>query len=589
MTFFKTFWAALFAFIIGGLVLSMVGVLFVVGTITALSFKSPTVVEPNSILKIDFKQNIVESSELSPMNAIDFTSFKVNDNLSLLSVLTSVERAGVDDNIKGIYLDMTTLPSMSYATAEELRGALLKFKQTGKFIVAYSEFYTQGAYYLASVADKVFVNPEGEFQWRGLAMNQIFYKGLLDKLGVEPIVLRSGSFKAAVEPFVNSKMSAENKCQSQLLIYAFWDTMLESISSSRGVEAADLKKYASDLTIVEPEDALKYNLVDQLMYVDEVSEALEDFVGEDDKDLKFVNMTAYAKQTKQRMKASDNKVAVVYIDGDIISGKSKDGSVGSETIRKKIANLREDDDIKALVLRVNSPGGSALASEVMWRELALLKQEIPVVVSMGGMAASGGYYVAAPADAIFANKMTITGSIGVFGLLFNAQKGLSDKLGITSDVVKTNPYADMGSIYRSPNTAERDFGVKQVEKVYETFVSHVAQGRNLTVEDVKKVAEGRVWAGLDAKDKGLVDGFGSLTDAILLAADRASIGDDFEIYELVNDEDTFTVFLNSLSASIKNAHFKGELQESFEVYERVQTILKTKGVQAVTPYIYEIQ
>lgn len=590
MNFFKTFWATLFAFIVGSVIVSTIGVLFIIGIIAFSTVQTPVTVEPNSILKIDFSQNIVESPELSAINSIDFNTFTVNKSLTLLNVLTSLEYASIDDNIDGIYLDLNTSFTLSYAVAEEIRAALMKFKESGKFIVAYSEIYSQGALYLSSVADQIAINPEGTLMWQGLAMNQVFYKGLLDKLGVEPIILRSGSFKAAVEPFVNTQMSAENRYQSQLLLDAIWNTMLEGISDSRDIEVKKLQQYASELSIVKSADALKLKMVDKLAYFDEVQNELRSLTGQDaDEDTRLVRLADYATQVDLSIKSSDNKIAVVYLDGEIVSGKSTEGIVGSETIRKRIAQLREDDDVKALVLRVNSPGGSALAAEVMWREIDLLKEQIPVVVSMGEMAASGGYYVAAPADVIFANKMTITGSIGVFGLLFNAQKGLKDKLGITTDVVSTNPSADMGSAFRSPSRAEIAYGTRQVENVYDTFVSHVAQGRNMSVEAVDKIAQGRVWSGLDASEIGLVDGLGGLTEAILLAADRASLGDDFEVYEVVDSEDAFTALLTSLGVSIRNMKLKSKLEESFEAYQRVQTILKTEGVQAISPYIYEIQ
>lgn len=590
MNFFKTFWATLFAFIVGSVIVSTIGVLFIIGIIAFSTVQTPVTVEPNSILKIDFSQNIVESPELSAINSIDFNTFTVNKSLTLLNVLTSLEYASIDDNIDGIYLDLNTSFTLSYAVAEEIRAALMKFKESGKFIVAYSEIYSQGALYLSSVADQIAINPEGTLMWQGLAMNQVFYKGLLDKLGVEPIILRSGSFKAAVEPFVNTQMSAENRYQSQLLLDAIWNTMLEGISDSRDIEVKKLQQYASELSIVKSADALKLKMVDKLAYFDEVQNELRSLTGQyADEDTRLVRLADYATQVDLSIKSSDNKIAVVYLDGEIVSGKSTEGIVGSETIRKRIAQLREDDDVKALVLRVNSPGGSALAAEVMWREIDLLKEQIPVVVSMGEMAASGGYYVAAPADVIFANKMTITGSIGVFGLLFNAQKGLKDKLGITTDVVSTNPSADMGSAFRSPSRAEIAYGTRQVENVYDTFVSHVAQGRNMSVEAVDKIAQGRVWSGLDASEIGLVDGLGGLTEAILLAADRASLGDDFEVYEVVDSEDAFTALLTSLGVSIRNMKLKSKLEESFEAYQRVQTILKTEGVQAISPYIYEIQ
>ena len=592
MNFFKTFLASLLAFVVANVLVWMLGMIVMMGFMIGLaSGGSGPVIGSGTVLKIDLAEAITDAPVVSPLGSIDFGNFRMKTSNTILQCVDAIDNAAVDDNIEGIYLN-PGWGAVSLANIEELRAALLRFKESGKFIVSYNEVYTQRDYYLCSVADKIYMNPEGGIMWQGMASNVMFYKGLLDKLGVQPEVLRHGTFKAAVEPFIMDRMSPENRLQMERLTGSIWGELVGEIAASRGIDSSDLQRYASELMLRTPEIALEKGVVDSLVYMDQMISVLNELTGNDpesDEVPNLVTLSEYIGAMKPMShKVSDNVVAIVYADGEIIDGESVDDKIGGATIAAKLARVRQDDDVKAVVLRVNSPGGSALAAEVMWREVELLRQEKPVIVSMGGTAASGGYYLSCPADIVLADKSTITGSIGVFGLLFNAEKGLREKLGITVDVVKTNPSADMGMPFRGLSQGERLYMMDQIEKVYNTFVGHVAAGRNLSVEEVDKIAEGRVWSGVDALRIGLIDGFGGLKDAILLAADRAGVGEDFRVVQELDREDSFMVLLRSLS-NIRQSRMESEMGDTFRQYSYLKTMLSQQGVQARMPYIIEFE
>ncbi len=592
MNFFKTFLASLLAFVVANVLVWMLGMIVMMGFMIGLaSGGSGPVIGSGTVLKIDLAEAITDAPVVSPLGSIDFGNFRMKTSNTILQCVDAIDNAAVDDNIEGIYLN-PGWGAVSLANIEELRAALLRFKESGKFIVSYNEVYTQRDYYLCSVADKIYMNPEGGIMWQGMASNVMFYKGLLDKLGVQPEVLRHGTFKAAVEPFIMDRMSSENRLQMERLTGSIWGELVGEIAASRGIDSSDLQRYASELMLRTPEIALEKGVVDSLVYMDQMISVLNELTGNDpesDEVPNLVTLSEYIGAMKPMShKVSDNVVAIVYADGEIIDGESVDDKIGGATIAAKLARVRQDDDVKAVVLRVNSPGGSALAAEVMWREVELLRQEKPVIVSMGGTAASGGYYLSCPADIVLADKSTITGSIGVFGLLFNAEKGLREKLGITVDVVKTNPSADMGMPFRGLSLGERLYMMDQIEKVYNTFVGHVAAGRNLSVEEVDKIAEGRVWSGVDALRIGLIDGFGGLKDAILLAADRAGVGEDFRVVQELDREDSFMVLLRSLS-NIRQSRMESEMGDTFRQYSYLKTMLSQQGVQARMPYIIEFE
>ena len=605
MKFFKTFLASLLAFIVGCFAMYMLTIMIFAGLLAIFSSPAYTP-KTDSVLRLNVG-TVTDSPSAYPLGSIDFSSMSVRNSTSLLSALNALEYAATDPNIKGLYINLDDWTQVSGAALEELRGAVLQFKSSGKFVVAYGDSYSQMEYYLASAADKVYVNPQGTVDLHGLTMQVMFYKGLLDKLGVEPIVIRHGTYKAAVEPYITDRMSEANREQNKLLAETVWNSMLGEIAASRGLSAEGIDEWINTLSITSARVAQEKGLVDGLLYKDQVEGILSRLVsmsGDDDTDmarkieeaaadtvsgnadLEIVQFPQYAVSLLPDMsKSGSDKVAVIYADGQIVDGEGGQNDViGSEQIAGLLAEAREDDKIKAVVLRVNSPGGSALAAEVMWREVELLRQSKPVVVSMGAYAASGGYYISCPADVIFADNFTLTGSIGVFGMYMNAGKALKDKLGITVDGVNTNTYSDMGSVFRGMLAPEKAYAQNMVEQVYDTFVGHVAEGRNLTVQQVDAIGQGRVWSGRDAMRIGLVDEIGGLKSAVAVAADRAGIAADFRIEEITAPQDTFSMLLNALGG-VKTALVKKELGEGFELYDKVMRIKRTEdGVQARMPF-----
>ena len=414
--------------------------------------------------------------------------------------------------MSGIYIEPYYL-SAGIGTIEEIRNALIDFRESGKFIVSYSEIYTQSAYYLASVSDDIYLNPTGEVPLYGLGARIVFIKEAMDRLGIEAQIIRHGTYKSAVEPFMYNKMSEENREQTLAWVRSIWDHILQGISEERNIPVAKLDNIADRLALKSAEDALTNDLVDSLLYKDEVINILKELTGTDEnKDLNSISLRKYTKVTKTKdyKGLARDKIAVIYAYGDVVMGNRGEGSISSERISKAIRKARRDSTIKAIVFRVNSGGGSALASEVIWREVDLAAAVKPVVASMGDVAASGGYYILAPADTIIANPVTITGSIGVFAVLPNAQKFFNNKLGINMDVAKTNPYADIGNPFRPLEDEETGLMRFSVEKIYDTFVSHVSSGRNMTWDEVDAIGQGRVWSGANAMENGLVDAYGGL-------------------------------------------------------------------------------
>ena len=480
--------------------------------------------------------------------------------------------------------------SLGMASLEEIRDAVLRFRQSGKWVIGYSDYYTQASYYMSTAAEKVYLNPEGGVEWVGLASGVLFYKGLLDKMDLQPEVIRHGEFKAAVEPFITDRMSPANRLQMERLLGSIWGHVVRNVASARGIDSTDLQRYASELTLADGESAVRTKMVDSLAYAADMERMLCERTGADDEP-RYISLAEYVDQPKEPIKKlSKNHIAVVYAEGQIVDGKGREGLVGGNSLAARLADVRRDDRVKAVVLRVNSPGGSALASEVIWHEIEQLRQERPVIVSMGNVAASGGYYISCPADAIMASPVTLTGSIGVFGLMFNGEQTLRDKLGITVDVAKTNPSADLGMTVfgavgvRPLSSAERQFMQNGVERVYETFVGHVAEGRNMSVAAVDSIGGGRVWSGIDAVRIGLVDGFGGLREAIALAADRAGVAGDFRIVTPADELDPLSQVLRMMSAESRAELFKGEFGEIYSQYEMLQNILGAGGVQAIMPY-----
>lgn len=580
MNFFKTFLASLLAFFVANFVWFFLFIIIVAGV--AAIGSSTTIVEPKSVLKIDLSESIVDQPVNDPLAGFDPMSMNVQKSVSNMQVMNAIESAAQDDNIEGIYINLTGAGTASAALLEEVRDYITAFKESGKFVVAYGELYSQGGYYLASVADSIYLNPAGQMDWRGLAMQVMFYKGALDKLGIEPQVFRHGTFKSAVEPYIMSRMSPENRTQMETIASSIWGTMVADIAKERNLSIDSLNMFATDLSAMMAEDALATRMVDGLKYEDEVEDILREKLELDaDEDITFVTLGEYIAAKPYTPSYSDNKIEVIYAEGQIVQGTSEQGTLGSSTLADQLAEARLDEEVKAVVLRVNSPGGSALASEVIWREMELLRQQKPVIVSMGDYAASGGYYISAPADAIIADATTLTGSIGVFGLMFNAEKALNNKLGITIDVAKTNPSADMGMPFRAVSSSERAHIMRGIEQVYSTFVNHVADGRNMTFDSVDAIGQGRVWTGNDGNRIGLVDEIGGLKYAIAVAADKAECLDDYMVRESMGEPTGLAALLSSLEAHISDRKMRKEMGAMYDEYRSLRALMENEGVQAL--------
>lgn len=580
MNFFKTFLASLLAFFVANFVWFFLFIIIIAGV--AAIGSSATIVEPKSVLKIDLSESIVDQPVNDPLAGFDPMSMNVQKSVSNMQVMNAIESAAQDDNIEGIYINLTGAGTASAALLEEVRDYITAFKESGKFVVAYGEVYSQGGYYLASVADSIYLNPVGEMDWRGLAMQVMFYKGALDKLGIEPQVFRHGTFKSAVEPYIMSRMSPENRTQMETIASSIWGTMVADIAKERNLSIDSLNMFATDLSAMMAEDALANRMVDGLKYEDEVEDILREKLELDaDEDITFVTLGEYIAAKPYTPTYSDNKIEVIYAEGQIVQGTSEQGTLGSSTLADQLAEARLDEEVKAVVLRVNSPGGSALASEVIWREMELLRQQKPVIVSMGDYAASGGYYISAPADAIIADATTLTGSIGVFGLMFNAEKALNNKLGITIDVAKTNPSADMGMPFRAVSSNERTKIMRSIEQVYSTFVNHVADGRNMTFDSVDAIGQGRVWTGNDGNRIGLVDEIGGLKYAIAVAADKAECLDDYMVRESMGEPTGLAALLSSLEAHISDRKMRKEMGAMYDEYRSLRALMENEGVQAL--------
>jgi protease IV len=581
----KQFFKFMFASALG-LVLGIFLLFIILGGIGAmLGSKGEVKVEENSVLHIKLDNEIKERGIDKPFD-IDPSTFKPKTSLGLNEILASIEKAATDDRIKGIYLDMQGLPT-GMASTEEIRNALLKFKESGKWIVSYSEMYSQKAYYVASVADQIWLNPEGLVEWRGLGSQVVFLKNMFEKLELEPQIIRYGKFKSAVEPLMLDKMSEANRLQTMTYMDALWDQMLEGVAASRGKTAADLDSMAQQATIRKAEHAVEHGLVDALKYKDEVLADLRSrlSIEKEDGKINFIAIGEYkgAAKPKEDAKSGRDRVAVIYAVGGIDTGEGDDESIGSETISNEIRKARLDDKVKAIVLRINSGGGSALASDVIWRETVLAKEAKPFVVSFGDVAASGGYYIACAADTIVAQPNTITGSIGVFGVLFNAQKMLQNKFGITVDTVKTNRFADLGGPLRPLSEVEREIIQESVNDIYFDFIGKVAQGRGLTTAEVDSIGQGRVWSGKDALRIGLVDVLGGLNDAVAIAAKMAGL-EDYRVTELPEQKDAMEQIIKDLTGGGEEALLKARLGNYYTYMRDVESMMNMRGVQARMPY-----
>lgn len=530
-SFFKTLLACFVAVMAAG----FIGFILVVTSVSVLSVAlgesltgyTPRPVSGGSVLRITLDETISDNPAEAPVSASFLTgSVYVNRQLALLDVISAIDAAADDPRIEALYLNINGSPSMGPASMGELREALDAFRLSGKPLISYADSYTQGSYYLSSVADRVYLNPAGDLEWRGMASRTVFFKGLLDKLGIRSEIVRHGRYKSAVEPFTEREMSPDSRRQTERLVGSVWGGIVAQIAASRSLDSAALQRYADSLSVDTPERGVELGMIDSLLYADEVEEVMDSLIGPD---YDVIDLIDYAAWYKVPASAAGDRVEVIYAEGDIVDGYGSRDEVGGDRLSQELSEALDDDGIAAVVLRINSPGGSALASDVIAREVALLREKKPVVVSMGDYAASGGYYIAAPADMICASPFTVTGSIGVFGLMFDVGDALESNLGITTSTVGSNLSSDMGDMTRPLSGAERRYMQRAVDRTYDRFVGVVAEGRNLTTSSVDSMAQGRVWSGIDASEIGLVDVRCGLKGAIALAAESAGVYDDFTV------------------------------------------------------------
>ena len=590
----KNFLKYTLASVVGVFIAGFLGISFFIASLSTMSsvLENPTPsLKDKSILVMKLDQSIIERTTKDPFRVLRYFKFYSSEEIGLNDIIDVIKKAKKDEKIRGIYLNPVDL-SCGYATVEEIRNALIDFKKSGKFVYSYGEVFSQKAYYLVSVSDKIIMNPLGILELKGLSAQMHFYKGAMDKLGVDMQVIRHGKFKAAMEPFMRKDMSKENKLQTYTYMNSIWNQILSGISKSRNISVDKLNEIADGVSTFRTTDYLKNEgLIDTVMYKDQVLNDLKEKVRiKDDENLRTIGLSKYADvpaKTDGRGLAKE-KVAIIYASGEI--GMKSGGSsenVDYEKLSRTIREARKDTSINAIVLRVNSPGGSAYGSEVIWREVKLAAKAKPFIVSMGDYAASGGYYIAAAADTIMADHTTITGSIGIFGAVPNAQNLLKDKIGITEDWVNTNKNSNFLSVTRPMTTFEKDYFQKYIEIGYDTFISRVAEGRNMTKAQVDSIGQGRVWSSENAMKNGLIDLYGGIGDAVKLAAKDAGLK-RYRIVRLPKIKDPIEQFLNELYGNISFKFLKSKMGSQFKIYEEMNRISQMKGMYARIPFDLEI-
>jgi len=579
--FFKIFFACLLALVI----FTFLAVFFLVGYLGGIATKERPRVESKSVIVLDLGQAFPEQMKENPLS---FVSGEIKDIPGLYDVIRLVEAAKSDKHVAGIYLLADNNPN-GFAASEELRNALKEFKTSGKFILAHGNVITQKAYSIANVADKIYISPQGYMEWTGYSVEYIFLKGTLEKLQIEPQVFYAGKFKSATEPLRSDKMTPENQLQTSVWLNDLYSDLLLKTAEVRKIDTATLHQLAKEAKIQNADDAVNYKLVDAVKYDDEVKDEIKSKlgIGKYDK-INFITLSNYF-AAKDIRKIKGEKIALIYAEGNIVDGKAEQGTIGAENYRNLIRKARLDRSIKAIVFRVNSGGGSSMASETIWRELSLAKKEKPVIVSFGDVAASGGYYISCAADSIFALPTTITGSIGVFGVIPNMQAFFKNKLGVTFDGVKTGPYADAGAIYRPLNDNEKRLVQANVNMIYSQFKRRVAEGRKKDTAYVDSIAQGRVWTGLRAKDIGLIDRFGGIEDAIKSAAAMANLT-DYSIREYPEPRNFLDQFFGKSDPLNYADKMKTELgEENYKIYLEMKQVKEMSNtVQARLPYQFFI-
>ena len=588
--FLKFTFATVAGLILASVALFFISILFFFSAVS--SADTETEVRANSIMVLDFKGELLERNQSLPYDMFmseDYQYYGLDD------ILSSIRKAKENENIKGIYLRANFLTA-GYASIEEIRDALLDFKESGKFVAAYADNYTQGLYYLASAADKVMMNPKGSLEWRGIAAAPMFYKDLLEKIGVEMQIFKVGTYKSAVEPFIATEMSEANREQVTAYISSIWQRLCEGVSASRGLKVEQLNRYADEMLMFKPsEESVKCGLVDTLIYQNDVRDYLKQMAGiDEDDDLRLLGLNDMINIRKNMPKdKSGNIVAVYYAAGEItdydMSAFSTEQVIVPSKVIRDLRRLQENEDVKAVVLRVNSPGGSAFGSEQLWYAVSQLKKEKPVIVSMGDYAASGGYYMSCNADTIVAEPTTLTGSIGIFGMYPNV-KGLTDKVGLDFDVVKTNEYADFGAVGRPLNAGEQGLMQNMVNQGYDLFLTRCSEGRGIEKEELDKIAQGRVWTGAKAKELGLVDELGGLDRALEIAIEKAGI-DAYTVMAYPAKASFWETLMNTNPTTYVKALLPGgkQMDEALRQFRLIEHFDQSDRIQARLPFELNVQ
>lgn len=576
------------AVILGLLIFSVISFFILAGIIAISAGESKVETVENSVLHLNLENVIlVERAVEEDFDLSAFGTFGNVPTVGLNQIKKAIRTAKMDENIKGIYLQSGNVFA-GHALLTEVREEMVNFKESGKFILSYSEALSEKGYYLSSVADELYLNPMGVLEFNGLSSEMVFLKGLFEKIEVKPVIFRVGEFKSAVEPFILDKMSEESRLQTESYLHDLNNYSLQEIAESRSINLVRLTEINNQMLVRNTQDALDLDLVDGLWYDDQVKNLLREKLGlDEEEDIKSINITKINKTAEEENRLSKNRIAVIVADGEIVSG-NQEGVISSELFLQEIRKAKKDKDIKAIVLRVNSPGGSVLASEVIWRELSEAQKEKPLIASMSDVAASGGYYISAPADTIVAHPNTITGSIGIFGLWFNAQGLLNNKLGITTDVAKTGQLSDFMSMDRELREVEKEIVQDVVEDGYGTFINRVAEGRGMTTAAVMEVASGRVWSGLDAKENGLVDVLGGLDDAIEIAAVKAGIEDDYRVLYYPEQKTMLEKLVSEFSKDIEAMYVQFKLGGSYLLYEQLEKAKKYEGIMVRLPFDFVI-
>lgn len=595
MNFWKTFLAALIAVVVGGIITSIISLVFGFSILAQLGL-STTVTPERSVLYINLDESITDSQTMT----VDLNNINMSSPITVLQAVAAIEHAETDDNIMGICIYQNGMGTVSATNIEELRQAIIRFKRSGKFVVAYDDNYTQSEYYLASVADRISMHPEGGIEWRGMAFNVMFFKELMDKLNVDVDIFRPTEckYKSAVEPYFLTQMSEANRKQMESLAESMWTSIVNDVAQERGISPEQLKTIANDLKVNNADQAKEYKFVDAIEYEDDLINYLKESGVKLSRqgELNKISLGTYAQNVAMMNPTlntpSKRSVAIIYADGQIVDGNMvSNGYIYGNTLATLIREARNNDKIKAVVVRVNSPGGSALASDIIWREMLLLQQKKPVVISMGEYAASGGYYISAPADYIIADKLTLTGSIGVFGMIPNVERMLKNELGITVDMAATSPSANGMTLVKPMTERQKEVIMESIDDVYDTFAGKVAEGRNLAKDKVFEMAEGRVWSGSQAVENGLADANGTLHDAIIKAADMADLGDKFTLYEIKTPMTPFEAWLDAMGMMTAKAcgidyNIYGE--ELKDIIKKNADIFTNNGILMAMPQNIEV-